>query len=300
MILYPKSTYSFDLFINILSRYAHPSLFSVRDGAYLRTLHIDNTLALVRVTPSSTDENSALVIEPIAGHDAAIVPKMAHVLGIDANLSDFYSMARQDEELWRVVEPLVGLPLYNSESVFEAIIFVIIEQHISWINAQKAQHTLITWGNNCIEFEGQTYYAMVSPSQLANATIDDLKPLKITFKRMQLLIDIAKKVVLGELDLELLLNESPEAMYNELLKIKGIGHWTASVVVSRAMGVYPYVAHNDVALQAAVREYFNVAKSAAATQETFAQYGEYAGLAAHFTLMRWVLDKYPIVLSNEC
>ena len=53
--------------------------------------------------------------------------------------------------------------------------------------------------------------------------------------------------------------------------------------------------HNDVALQAAVAEYFSVEKSADATKVVFANYGEYAGLSAHFTLMRWVLDKYPIV-----
>jgi DNA-3-methyladenine glycosylase II len=292
LTLNPTTPYSFNLFTNILSRYPQPSLFQVCDGAYLRTLRLNDETALVRVT---APDNAMLHIEAITGDAEAASAKIAHTLALDADISDFYAFSREHEALWRIVEPLQGLPLDRSESVYEALMFVIIEQHISWVNAQKAQRQLVEWANNTIEHAGQKHYVMPSPAQIANATIDDLKPLKITFKRMELMIELSKKIVSGELDLEALLHESPETMYTELLKIKGIGHWTASVVVSRAMGVFPYVAHNDVALQAAVSEYFGVPKSAAALQTTFAQFGNYAGLAAHFTLMRWVLDKYPIL-----
>jgi DNA-3-methyladenine glycosylase II len=189
----------------------------------------------------------------------------------------------------------MGMPLYRSENLYEALVFVIIEQHISWVKAQKAQRVLVEWGNNFIEYEGHKYYAMPTPQQLANATIDELKPTKITFKRMQLLIDMAQKFLNDPEFMTLDRRISAQELYNELLKIKGIGHWTASVVVSRAMGVYPFVPYNDVALQAAVAEYFEVAKSAEMTKAVFAEYAEFGGLAAHFTLIKWVLDKYPVV-----
>jgi DNA-3-methyladenine glycosylase II len=296
LTLHPTTPYSFNLFTNILSRYPQPSLFHLCDGAYLRTLRLNDEIALIRVT---TADNSTLHIETIIGDTEAASTKIAHILAVDANISDFYAFSREHGALWYIVEPLQGLPLDRSESVFQTLMFVIIEQHISWINAQKAQRQLVEWANNTIEYNGYTHYAIPSPAQIANATVDDLKPLKITFKRMELMIELSKKIVSGELDLESLLHETPETMYTELLKIKGIGHWTASVVVSRAMGVFPYVAHNDVALQAAVSEYFGVLKSATALQATFAQFGDYAGLAAHFTLMRWVLDKYPVRVPSS-
>ena len=61
-------------------------------------------------------------------------------------------------------------------------------------------------------------------------------------------------------------------------------------------GIYNYVGHNDVALQAAVAKYFfglDQKVSETVVQETFHQFGEYAGLAAHFTICRWVLERYP-------
>jgi DNA-3-methyladenine glycosylase II len=292
-LLKPTVPYSFDLFYQIVSRYPKPSLFHLQSGTYYRVLYSQGDLSLIKINPTTTVEAPHLLLEVLSGDIA--ISQVEAILGLDSDISHFYQYARKNEPLWAIVEPLYGLPLDTSENVFHALIFVIIEQHISWVNAQKSQRLLVEWGNNYIEHNAIKHYAMPTPQQLANATIDGLKPLKITFKRMQLIIDIARQVYDGTLDLEGMKQISPAEMYHELLKIKGVGHWTASVVVSRARATFPYVAQNDVALQAAVREYFAVEKSAAATQAIFAQYGEFAGLAAHFTLMKWVLDKYPIV-----
>lgn len=284
-----KSAYSFDLFNKIHARYPHPSLFTLRDGAYYRAFHRSSEISLLKVQ----SKDGALSITPLIGTPQ--LEPIKHILGVDTNLSAFYEMAQTNEALWNVVKPLVGLPLYCSENLYEALIFVIIEQHIAWVNAQKSQRVLVEWGDNFIELDGHKHYVIPPPQQLAEATIDDLRPLKITFKRMQLLIDIARQFADDPTFLQQNMPINSQDLYTDLLKIKGVGHWTASVVVSRALGIYPFVPHNDVALQAAVAEYFSVEKSADATKSVFANYGEYAGLSAHFTLMRWVLDKYPIV-----
>jgi hypothetical protein len=55
------------------------------------------------------------------------------------------------------------------------------------------------------------------------------------------------------------------------------------------------VGHNDVALQAAVNHYFFGGVGRIPAQQVldaFAPYGDFAGLAAHYTMLRWVLDRY--------
>jgi 3-methyladenine DNA glycosylase/8-oxoguanine DNA glycosylase len=69
------------------------------------------------------------------------------------------------------------------------------------------------------------------------------------------------------------------------------------VIVSRALGIFPAIPHNDVALQAAVNFYFHSGNGRIPAQtmlDTLGRYGDYAGLAAHYTLLRWVLDRYPV------
>lgn len=297
MRLSPTLPYDFDKLLALLRRFPCPSSFVVQDDAYFQVIRQDDALALVRVT----NNNHGLDIQRISGtaDETAISAQLTQILGTQHDLRAFYAYAEGHPALWSVVEPLVGLPIYCTPDVYHALIYVIIEQHISWAAAQRGQRALVEWGGNFIEHEGIRHYAIPTPEQLAKATIDDLRPLKITFKRMQLLIDISRAVVEGTLDLQGTAQLPPEAVYKALLNIKGVGHWTASVVVGRVFGVFPYVPHNDVGLQAAVARYFQVEKSAQATKEVFAAYDDYAGLAAHFTLMRWVMEMYPEKSGNQ-
>jgi DNA-3-methyladenine glycosylase II len=289
MLLRPKIPYNFSLMLQIFSRFPAPSLFRLQNGAYYQATQA----GLARVSQTE----GGLLLESLVGE--IDTDALLRQLGMDVDLTDFYAYAKQDDALWNVVSSLYGMPIDRSHSLYHALIFVIIEQHISWVNAQRAQRLFIQWAGNYIDYAGQTYYFMPGPEQVANASIKDLMPLKITFKRMQLILDLSRQIVEGSLDLEGMMQLSPEAMYSELLKIKGVGHWTAAVVITRARGVFPYVAQNDVALQAAARDYFGIEKSAAATQAHFANYGDFAGLAANFTLMKRVLENYPIQRMSE-
>lgn len=290
-----QAPYDFSKLYAILQRYPAPALFKLgKDGTYYRLLRQGNgALTLLRGEKTGGGVSIACVEALDEVDIAAVERQLATILGMNSDLSAFYEFAQSDPDLWAVVEPNYGLPIYRAESLYQALVFVIIEQHISWVAAQRAQQALVQWGNQSMTIAGDIYYAMPQPEQLAAASVDALKPLKITFRRMELLIGLSQQIVSGELDIEQMSQLSAQDLYQSLLDIKGIGHWTASVVVSRWLGQYDFVPHTDVALQAAVRAYFGLEKSAGATKAHFAQYGDFGGLAAHFTLMRWVLDEYP-------
>jgi DNA-3-methyladenine glycosylase II len=216
-------------------------------------------------------------------------------LAVKSDMSSFYDYARNDSTLWSVVKPLVGLCWIRTPTVFEALMTTVIEQQIAWTAAQKAQRWLVQWADNRLTYDGIDFYAFPTEQQIADATIEDLTPLKITFRRMAVMIDIAQQVVAGELDLEGLRDCTAEEVYKSLTAIKGIGHWTAAWAIQRSLGWHNFVGHNDVALQAAVNHYFYGGEGkipAEKVQETFARYDQYAGMAAHYTILRWVLDKY--------
>ena len=118
-----------------------------------------------------------------------------------------------------------------------------------------------------------------------------MTPLKITFARMQRLIDVARAAE----SLEALRDQPTETAYQALVGLKGVGHWTASWTLIRAQGHYAYVGAADVALRAAVNHYYFGERGRAAVplvDETFARYGAYSGVAAFYTLMRWAAERY--------
>ncbi len=296
--LKPTPPFDFDKTLDAVSRL--PLVMDIpRGGEYWRALHVGEQVALVRVCSHRTVNDPRLDVHLVAASgpvDAEVIlAKLRHLLSTDEDLNPFYTCAREDAALWETVEPLQGLRFIRAESVFEGLMVTIIEQQIALTAAQRAERWLVEWAGNCIVHDGAAYYAFPRPSRIAAAQVADLIPLKITFRRMQLLIDLAQQTVSGQFDPEALRETTPQIAFDSLIRLRGIGRWTAAWTLTRGLSGHYAVGYNDVALQAAVNRYFYGQPGRAASQvvsETFEPYGEYASLAAFYTLMRWVFERY--------
>lgn len=294
----PGYAYNFDLLLEVVRRIAYPARMLVQ-GAVLWRYTCGRLLAYHQVGDTIVVRGDGLADVDLD----AIARKSTQALGLNRDLSAFYAHAKKDGRLWRAIEPLLGLPLFCTESVFEALVTLVIEQHISWKSATRAQRTLLQqFGADELIAEDRCVYDFPSPAQLAAATPSQLKPLKITDRRCALIIELARRVDAGALDLESIAGLDDSAACESLMQIKGVGAWTAGNVIGRAFGRYPLLAENDVALHAAVREYFYAGegeKSADMVRQALGAHGTYAGLAGHFVLLRWVLDRYPPQMTNS-
>ena len=287
----PGFAFRFDLLLELSRRIAYPARFLVQDGVLHRFLA--GELVSIR------QARETIILSrrgQSASSDSQLIAAARQGLGLERDLSPFYAIAQLDELLWRVIKPLHGIPIANVETVFEALVTLIIEQHISWISATRAQQTLLRMAGDCETLASGIVCDFPSPAQIASLDKAELKALKITDRRSDLILRIARQVRDGELDLEALRHMEAEVAYNRLLEIKGVGHWTAANAIGRAFGDYRYVSQNDVALQAAVNHYFHAGggeKGARQVMDTLGVYGENAGMAGHLTLLRWVLERYP-------
>ena len=289
----PPYAYNFNLLLGFVKRIAHPARLVVEGDALFR--FTDGHLLSYR------QSGAEIVVrgDSLASGDVERIERISRqCLGLCRDLTAFYDFAARDEMLWRVVAPLHGLPIFCTETVFEALITLIIEQHITWKNALRYQRTLMRMFDEGVSVGKVKVYDFPSPQELAGVSQADLKPLKITNRRIDMIIEIANAIADGALDLEMISQLEARAAYDRLMTIKGVGHWTANNVIGRAFGDYPFVSQNDVALQAAALRYFHDGegeKSADMVTETLGRYGKYAGLAGHFALLRWVLDRYPLI-----
>ena len=292
----PVPPYRFDLTLDLISRFPHPTVDVAHDGAYWRVVRVRDELALLRVSARG-DQLLHVVCAASSGpfERTAALDAIRHILCTELDLQSFYDYAREQPELWRVVQPIVGLRWLRTPSVYEALMTTIIEQQIAWKMAQRAQRWLVEWAADALEHGGRRYYAFPKPASIAQATIDDLTPLKITFRRMSIMIDLSQRIESGTLTLERLVQIPVQEAYQVLVAFKGIGHWTAAWTLQRVHGFTNVVGHNDVALQAAVNHYYYNGSGRipeGQVQSTFARYGEFAGLAAHHTILRWIVDRY--------
>lgn len=301
-IFTPNPPYDFDLLLAVLSRY-HPALDVVRDGAYFRALRAGDAPVVVRVTSHGIPTTPQVHVEIAAGivnnvDRAALIATLRHMLNIAGNRTTFRALAADDPTLRETLRLLGGLPAPRMTSVYEALITTTVEQQISLSAAVKGVAYLVAWGRGVVEYESMRLGLLPTPEQLAAATEADLTPTKITFRRMRLLIDLAAQIADGRLPIETLRDMPPADAYRLLTSIKGVGHWTAAWTLIKGVGYHGYVFENDVALQSAVGHYFYGLTGRAARVspgqviDTFARFGDYAGEAAYYTIMRWLIEHY--------
>jgi DNA-3-methyladenine glycosylase II len=288
----------YDFATTAAAAHYYTTLGVYRDGRFRRALHAGDGLALVEFASAGSPEAPAVDIVLLAQQGNAdltdLRARAAALLNPHLELQPFYALAQSDARLWPVVTALHGLGLLATETLFEAIAVTLIEQQIALSAAQRAERWLVAWADEGIDYQGERYRAFPRAERLAAASVEELTPLKITFRRMSTLIQLAQMEV--EDSFERLRGLETPTAYAALMALNGIGHWTAAWVLTRGLGRVLYCGSADVALRAAVNAYFYSQpgrSDAATTDGFFAAYGEYAGIAAFYTLMRWAFDRYP-------
>ncbi|MBQ3417092.1 MAG: DNA-3-methyladenine glycosylase 2 family protein [Ruminococcus sp.] len=156
-----------------------------------------------------------------------------------------------------------------SQDPFEALITFIISQN----NNIKRITGIID--RLCICFGEEisaNVYAFPTAEALAALTEDDLTPIRAGF-RHKYILDAAKKVSAGEIDLESLRGLPYEDARHELMKIKGVGIKVADCVLLyglHRLDAFPM----DVWMKRAMKELFDGMDPAI--------FGEYAGIAQQY------------------
>lgn len=298
--LFPQPPYHFARTAACSRLYDTTHVF--RQDALSRLFRLGSGLALVRVVDSGGDPAPPHLRAHVAARkgevdEMELTALVRHWLAVDYSFNRFYARAEQDPTLRLIVHTLHGLHMLRAPTVFEALMVTMIEQQIALSAAQKAERWLIETYGDWLEHEGIRYSAFPTPQTIATLDEAALTPLKITFVRMRRMLAIARAVADGSLDLESLRGATREEAYSALMALNGVGHWTAAWTMIRALGEYMYVGSADVALRAAVNQYWRGQPGRASQEDTdahYAQYGDHAGEACVYTLMMLGLARYPL------
>lgn len=286
-----------DIELSIRATTYYSAFGHIHSGAYRRLIRAGGGVALVEFARGSEPYNIRASILGSRGtiDDAVLASHIAHIVNADTRHAPFYAFASAHPRLQHVIQPLVGLHNFRFEHFFDALCVTIIEQQISLRAAQLAERWICRWGGESLDYHGTTYFTFPSPQRLAQATPDDLTPTKITFIRMRALIGLAQAVTTAQLDLDALRTVPFAVAYPALIALKGVGHWTAAWSIIRTLGHFLYIGRADVALRSAVNRYFFDQTGRAdpdVMDDLFASFGEYDGIAAYYTIMRYAFEKY--------
>ncbi|HNX48258.1 MAG TPA: DNA-3-methyladenine glycosylase [Methanomassiliicoccales archaeon] len=146
-------------------------------------------------------------------------------------------LRRRDERLGQVIDSLGMLKAEMYPDLFTALISSVIGQQISG----KAAATV--W-NRVVERFGE-----ITPTNLHQASLEDIQSCGTSFRKASYVKGIAEACENGGLDLEGLKALPDEEVVKALVSLKGIGPWTAEMMLIFSLGRKDVVSWGDLAIR---------------------------------------------------
>lgn len=147
-------------------------------------------------------------------------------------------------------EVLARIPTLNplvpkhGNDLFEALIDTVVGQQLS----VKVADTLYA--------RLKTRIVSVTPATIRTLAPEDIRALGIATSKAHTMLEIARLVETGELDLAALHTKSDQEVYETLLAIKGVGPWTSEMIMMFALGREDLFSPGDGGLMRAVSKLY--------------------------------------------
>ena len=150
-------------------------------------------------------------------------------------------LKKKDKRLAEVIDKVGMIEREVDTDLFSSVVHHIIGQQIS----TKAQATIWRRMNENL--------GTVNADTILSAGIDRLQSFGMTFKKAEYITDFAQKVRDKVFDLEGIGNKSDDEAIAELSSLKGIGVWTAEMILLFCMQRPNVFSYGDLAIQRGMR-----------------------------------------------
>ena len=147
----------------------------------------------------------------------------------------------RDKRLCEVIDKIGHVDRVVDTDLFSAVVHHIIGQQIS----TKAQATI--WQRM------QQTLGTVDASHILAAGVPELQKLGITYRKAEYITDFARKVQSGECRIEEIWQMPDEEVIRVLSSLKGIGVWTAEMILLFCMQRQDVLSCDDLAIQRGLR-----------------------------------------------
>ena len=160
-------------------------------------------------------------------------------LEYDDKATDY--LKAKDPKLAAVIERIGHIDRSADEDLFSSVVTSIIGQQIS----TKAQKTI--WARMQAALGG------VTPQTIASASPEELQQLGLTFRKVGYMQDFAGKVLDGSFNLDAVQHMSDEEAIAALASLKGIGVWTAEMLLLFCLQRPNVLSYGDLAILRGMR-----------------------------------------------
>jgi len=270
------------------------------NGRFWQVIMLGETLALADIHSTGTTNHPVLKVRVTgdtaseSGYREQAGEMIARILNLNDYLAPFYQSVKDDPPLRHLTQRLRGLKAPSTPTVFEALVDSIIEQQISLAVARTLESRLTKMFGDPLLVDGQTYYAFPVSERLASGKPEQFRACGLSAMKGEYIRNAAQQIHLGELNLECLRAiKDSEEIIGELQKLKGVGRWTAELIVLRGLHRLDIIPADDLGLRRVIARRYEAGGdiSGQDVRKIADRWGPWKGLAAYYLLVADMMGK---------
>ncbi|HZY82804.1 MAG TPA: DNA-3-methyladenine glycosylase 2 [Cyclobacteriaceae bacterium] len=278
--------FSYDYSLAFLERSSKEVMHVVSNRVVRKLIKVDNAHVLFSVSEGNGFLEVEIISNPSPATKVYVTNYVNEWFDLDTDLKPFYSLAKKDEVLRSIVKKFHGYRIMGQPDLFESLIWAVLGQQINVAFAYSIKQRFVEKYGERHEYEGHVYYLFPTPERVAQINPDELIPLQFSRQKSAYTIGIAKAFVENHVSRVMLHGRPLAEAKEELMKLKGIGNWTANYALMRTFRYPDAFPLEDVALHKALRIQMNMRKKPT-LDRVKKIFKRYKGWEAYATLYLW-------------
>jgi DNA-3-methyladenine glycosylase II len=259
----PVAPFRLDLTVWALRRRAENAIDRWDGQTYQRVLVLDGGPVEVAAIQTGLPNTPQLAVTAVGAHmapgaESTLLAALERILGLRTDLETFYRFAATDAQLSPLVQRFRGMKPPRFPTVFEAVANAIACQQITLTLGIHLLNRLATAYGGHVEGQEGAARAFPQPDDLAPLEVESLKALGLSHQKSQALIELARAIIEGRLDLEGLSHLDDATAVARLQELRGVGRWTAEYVLLRGLGRLHVFPGDDVGARNNLRRWLSL------------------------------------------
>jgi DNA-3-methyladenine glycosylase II len=276
--------FSYEYSLAFLTRSPKELMHVVNGKAVRKVVKVSGAAVLFEVNDGL--EVQILTDNPPPGAIEYVKNYVSEWFDLDTDLKPFYSLAGKDAVLGSIVKKFHGYRIMGQPDLFESLVWAVLGQQINVAFAYSIKQRFVEKYGERFEHNGHVYYLFPTPERVAAINPEELIPLQFSRQKSAYTIGIAKAFVDKQVSRDMFHGRPLAEAKEELMKLKGIGNWTANYALMRTFRYPDAFPLEDVALHKALRIQMNMRKKPT-LDRVKKIFRKYKGWEAYATLYLW-------------
>lgn len=273
--------------LQFLKRSPKEVLHRVEEDGVVKLLQIGEELVLFKVKTSGKGLTVEFLNTTPSVQTREHVRNFVHEwFDLETDLIPFYKLAKKDELLKDLVKKHFGYRIIGQPDLFESLVWAVLGQQINLQFAYTLKQRFVENFGEQLSWNEKNYFLFPTPTQVASLNDSHLLPLQFSRQKSKYSVNIAEAFASGTISKEKLKGLPLQEAKEILMKVKGVGNWTANYALMKTFRYPDAFPLEDAGVHNAIKNLKGM-KQKPSLAQVKRIFKNYKGWEAYATLYLW-------------